>query len=92
MIVTFGSVLIFFGSYNIYCYLIKQKKYKVWANVGLYVSALLCISLNIAFALTVPFDNYCTCVWFITAYTAAYCNLVMGLIQAYLLSTLKTQL
>ena len=87
-----GSILIFFGLFNVYNYLYKRKKYKVCANIGIYVASIACLALNIWYASIVPINDFCNLKWFITSYTAAYCNLVLGLCQAYMLSMLKNQL
>ena len=87
--ITFGSILIFFGLFNVYNYLYKRKKYKVCANIGIYVASIACLALNIGYASLVPINDYCNLKWFLTSYTAAYCNLVLGLCQAYMLSMLK---
>ena len=89
---TFGGIVFFFGLYNSYNYLWKQEKYKVVPNCILYSASLMCVALNIAFAQMVPLADYCSLWWFLTAYGAAYCNLIVGVCQAYLVSTLKNQL
>jgi len=45
-----------------------------------------------AFAMICPLENYCTLSWFFTSYAAAYCDLIVGICQAYLLSMLKNKL
>ena len=89
---TFGSVLCFFGVYNVYNYLYKQEKYKMWVNTLLYIASILCVTLNMAYSLLVPISDYCNPNWFLTSYAAAYCDLIVGICQAYLLSMLKNQL
>ena len=74
-----GSVLIFFGFWNVYHYLYKQEKYKVWPNTLLYVASILCVTLNMTYSLFVPFKDYCNPIWFLTSYTAAYCDLIVGI-------------
>ena len=87
-----GGACFLFGLYNAYNFLYRLKKHRQWANVGIYITALLCLALNITYAIIVPFDNYCNITWFVTSYGAAYCDGIVGTCQAYMLSTLKTQL
>ena len=87
-----GTIVILFGCYNAYSYLYKLEKYKSPTNVALYVASILCIALNIAFAQLTPIEDYCNLGWYFTAYLSAYLNLVVGVCQAYLLSSLKNQL
>ena len=87
-----GVLLFIFGCYNIYHYLYKQQKYKVYANIIIYTASMCCIMLDMAFAQIVPLTDYCRLRWWFTSYGAAYCNLVVGICQAYLLSALKNQL
>ena len=75
--IVFGSFVLICGFYLVYNYLYKQKRYKVYANVGIYVSSIACIALNIAYAAYVPFTDYCNLTWFFTSYTAAYFYLVI---------------
>ena len=87
-----GVIVILFGIYNMFSYLYKLEKYKSPTNVALYVASLSSIGLNIAFAQLTPINDYCNLQWYFTAYLAAYCNLVVGVCQAYLFSSLKNQL
>ena len=89
IMLVFGSILCVFGLFNVYNYLIKQEKYKVLANTLLYISSILCVTLNMAYSLMVPFSDYCSPGWFLTSYLAAYCDLIVGICQAYLFSMLK---
>jgi len=87
-----GSFTVLFGLYNVYHFLYKLQKYRVWVNTAIYVAAILCLALNMAFAMICPLENYCTLSWFFTSYAAAYCDLIVGICQAYLLSMLKNKL
>ena len=88
----FGGIVFFFGVFNCYNYLYKQEKYKMVSNCFLYAAAFMSVILDIAFAQMVPLYDYCEIWWFLTSYGAAYCNLIVGVCQAYQLSTLKNQL
>ena len=76
--VIFCLVLIIFGIFNIRSYLIKEKHYKVCANIGLYVASIGCLIFDLSLAILMPFNTYCRMGWFLTAYSAAYCNLIVG--------------
>ncbi len=90
IMMTLGSLCFLFGLYNVYNFLYRMKKYKQRTYQLIYVAALLCLALNMAFSMIVAFDDYCFIGWFITSYGAAYCNVIVGTCQAYMLSTLKS--
>ena len=89
IILTFCSFGLLFGLYNVYSFLYLRKKYKVLAKVFIYICAILCILLNGAYAIIVPISDFCNVWWFMTAYTAAYCDLGVGICQCYLLTMLS---
>ena len=91
MIISCG-ISLFFGFFNIYNFLYRQAKYKEITNVIIYIAAILCLVLNIAYVFIVPSDDYCTLNWFLTAYFSAYCDLIVGICQSYLLAMLNKQL
>ena len=81
--------MIFFGLYNAFHFLYRNKKYTSFVTWSIYVAALLCVALNMIYACYVPYESYCNIGWFLSAYGAAYCDLIVGICQAYTLSLLK---
>ena len=79
-----------FGFYNVYKFLYKQGKWKIYANMGIYITAIPCLGLNIAFGALIPIYEYCNLDWFLTSYLSVYFNLAAGMCQAYLLQMLKS--
>ena len=90
--ITSCSISLFFGIFNVYKYLYRQAKYKEIVNVLIYIAAILCLASNIVYVFIVPTDNYCTLNWFFTCYLGAYCDLIVGICQSYLLAMLNKQL
>ena len=81
-----------FGFYNMYNFLYKQGRWKIYAHMGIYIAAIPCLGLNIAFSALTPIKEYCNLSWFLTSYLSVYFNLAVGICQAYLLQLLKHQL
>ena len=77
--------------YNIYFYLLKAGKYKVLANTLLYVIAEVTIILTLYYATEIT-EGRCHIGYILAIYTVSYCNLVLGIIQASVLTILCFQL
>ena len=92
IMIFFCSLGICFGFYNVYNFLYKQSKWKIYTNVGIYYGAISCLTLNIAYSILCPIKDYCNLSWFLTSYLSVYFNLGVGMCQAYLLSMLNYQL
>ena len=92
IMLTFCIPGLIFGFYNVYKFLYRQGKYKEPINVIVYIAAILCLLLNVAYTMLTPITDFCNLDWFLTSYLAAYCDLMVGICQCYLLSMLSQQL
>ena len=58
-----GGIVLILASYNIYNFVYKQQKYKVWTILLFYIFTVLILISSIWVAAILPFDNYCALVW-----------------------------
>ena len=86
-----GILLFLMSINNVYYYLLKDGKYKVLANSLLYVVAVLTIVLTLYYAYLIPFGR-CRVDYIISIYMASCFNLILGIIQASVLTILCQQL
>ena len=84
--------LIVLACCNIYLFLYRQSKYKVWSIDMFYISALLTIAFIIWTTAIIPITDYCSVIWQIPFYGGIYCNQIVGICQASMLTNLYFQL
>ena len=87
----FGLCLLAMSAYNIYFYLLKAGKYKVLANTLQYIVAVVTIILTLYYSVLIP-NFRCRVDYILAIYTVSCCNLILGIIQASVLTILCFQL
>ena len=92
VIILISILLLIMSFNNIYFYLIKAGKYKIVANTFLYVIAVITIILSTLFAIMSPNLDKCDAIYNFTYFGLSYCNQMLGIIQACILTTLCCQL
>ena len=84
-----GTMLLILCGYNIYNYLVKQRKYKQMMITLFYITAIVNTCLVICYStFIVPIKDYCSWRWLWVLYGTSYFNLIIGLCQAGTLTSL----
>ena len=80
------------GLYNVYYYLLKAAKYKVFANTFIYAIAFTTIITSISYAALITEEDKCNLTAQFSFYIRSYCKFLLGIVQASVLTTLYLQL